>query len=191
VVIHPTAVIAEDATLGDGAEIGPFAVLGLDGEGDGLRIGPAARIRSHTVVYRSTSVGARFQSGHGVLVREATTIGDDVSIGTRSVVEHHVTMGDGVRLHTGCFVPELSVLEEGAWLGPGVIVTNARHPNRPDTKDKLEGVHIERGAVIGAGAVLLPGVRIGKGALVGAGAVVLRDVEAGAVIVGNPGRMLS
>ena len=99
-----------------------------------------------------------------------------------------MVLGDGVRLHSSCFVPEHSVLEDGAWLGPNVVVTNARHPNRPDTKERLEGVHLERGATVGAGAVLLPGVRIGRGALIGAGAIVVDDVPGGATVVGNPAR---
>ncbi|MCS7072396.1 MAG: hypothetical protein NZM00_12895, partial [Anaerolinea sp.] len=57
-------------------------------------------------------------------------------------------------------------------------------------KDRLQGAHIEAGAIIGAGAVLLPGVRIGARALVGAGAVVTRDVPPGVVVVGNPARIL-
>jgi acetyltransferase-like isoleucine patch superfamily enzyme len=124
-----------------------------------------------------------------VLVREHTALGADVSIGSHCVVEHHVTMGDRVRLHSGCFVPEHSVLEAGAWLGPGVIVTNSRYPNRPGSKDELEGVVVQERAVVGAGVVLLPGVVVGRRAVVGAGAVVVADVPAGATVVGNPARM--
>jgi acetyltransferase-like isoleucine patch superfamily enzyme len=47
-----------------------------------------------------------------------------------------------------------------------------------------------RGASLGSGAVILGGVTIGEGALVGAGAVVTRDVPAGAVVVGNPAKVL-
>lgn len=183
-VIDPTADITDDAV------IGPFCVLGTDPEAEAapLRIGAAAIVRSHSVIYRATTIGDRFQAGHGVLVREHTTIGDDVSIGSHTVVEHHVRLADGVRLHSGCFVPEHSVVEAGAWLGPGVTVTNARYPNRPDTKANLEGVLIGAGAVVGAAVVLLPGVVVGEGALIGAGAVVVRDVPAGATVIGNPGR---
>jgi acetyltransferase-like isoleucine patch superfamily enzyme len=190
-VIHATALVGDDVEVGPGTTLGPFAVVGLDGDGPATVVGEGSTIRSHAVVYRGTVLGARAHLGHGAVVREATEVGDDVSIGTRTVVEHHVRLADGVRLHTGCFVPEHSVLDEGAWLGPGVIVTNARYPNRSDTKACLEGVHIEAEAVIGAGAVLLPGVTIGKGALVGAGAVVVHDVEPGAVVVGNPERTLA
>jgi acetyltransferase-like isoleucine patch superfamily enzyme len=49
---------------------------------------------------------------------------------------------------------------------------------------------LERGASIGAAAVLLPGVRVGVHAMVGAGAVVTRDVPPGAVVVGNPARIM-
>lgn len=107
------------------------------------------------------------------------------------MVEHHVRIGAGARLHGGCFVPEHSVIGEEAWLGPGVIVTNARYPNRPGAKASLEGVTVSPGAVVGAGAVLLPGITIGAGALVGAGAVVVRDVAEGERVVGNPGRAMA
>jgi maltose O-acetyltransferase len=43
---------------------------------------------------------------------------------------------------------------------------------------------------IGGAAVICPGVTIGDEAVVGAGAVVTRDVPAGAVVVGNPARVV-
>jgi acetyltransferase-like isoleucine patch superfamily enzyme len=189
-VIDPRALVGEDAELGDGCTIGPFAVVGIDGTAAPLRIGAGAVIRSHAVLYRGSRIGARFHAGHGSLVRDDCELGDDVSVGSHSTVEFGVRMADGVRLHSGCFVPERSVLDEGAWLGPGVVVTNSRYPNRPGSKDELEGVRIGPRAVVGAGAVLLPGVTIGAGATVGAGAVVVRDVPAGTTVAGNPGRAL-
>ena len=190
-MIHGTAIVAEDARIGSGSCIGAFASVGCDGEGPATVLGAGTTIRSYAVVYRATRLGRGVHVSHHAVIREATEIGDEVSVGTHSVVEHHVVLGHGVRLHTGCFVPEHSVLEDGAWLGPGVIVTNARYPNRPDTKEKLEGVRIGPNAVIGAGAVLLPGVTVGEGALVGAGAVVVHDVAPGATVVGNPERTLT
>jgi acetyltransferase-like isoleucine patch superfamily enzyme len=124
-------------------------------------------------------------------VRENNQIGHNVSIGSHSIVEHHVVVGNGVRIHSNAFIPEYSVLEAHCWLGPGVVVTNARYPQSRRAKENLQGVHIESNARIGAGAVLLPGVRIGREAVVGAGAVVTDDVPAGAVVVGNPARVIN
>ena len=52
------------------------------------------------------------------------------------------------------------------------------------------GPTLREGAIVGANATLLPGVVIGKRALVGAGAVVTVNVPDGAVVVGNPARMI-
>lgn len=181
--------------LPDDAQIDPFVVLGKPprGAADGalpLIIGAGCVIRSHTVIYAGNTIGAGLQTGHHVTIRESNTIGANVSIGTGSIVEHHVTIEDGVRLHSRVFVPEYSILEAGCWLGPGVTVTNARYPISRGAKERLEGAIIERGAIIGAGVVLLPGVRIGARALIGAGAVVTRDVPPGMVVIGNPARAI-
>jgi acetyltransferase-like isoleucine patch superfamily enzyme len=49
-------------------------------------------------------------------------------------------------------------------------------------------VIIEDDVWIGIGAIVLKGVHIGRGARIGAGAVVTRDVPAGAIVFGNPAR---
>jgi acetyltransferase-like isoleucine patch superfamily enzyme len=175
--------------------LGPFVIVGQpprDHTSDlaETRIGACAVINSHTVIYAGNSIGRNFRAGHRVLVRELNEIGDDVSIGSGSNVEHHVRIGHGVRLHSNVFVPELSVLEDRCWLGPNVVLTNARYPASPRTKEELAGVHIEARARIGANATILPGIRIGAGALVGAGSVVTVDVAPGAVVVGNPARVI-
>jgi len=188
-VVHP------GVALGDEAVIGDFVVLGISpsGEPSGraeLVIGRAAVIRSHTVIYAGTVIGDRLQTGHGVLIREGNRIGNDVSVGTHTVIEHHVLIGNGVRVHSNAFIPEYSVLEDGSWVGPNVVFTNALYPVSPGAKSTLKGPHLRSGAKIGANATLLPGVVIGRDALVGAGSVVVRDVPDGAVVVGNPARVV-
>ena len=189
VVRFPNVSIAEPFTTGS------FVILGevpRDSEPGALPlvIGPNATIRSHTVIYAGNRIGTNFQTGHGVMIREGNEIGDNVSVGTGSVVEHHVRIGNSVRIHTNAFIPEFTVLEEGVWIGPNAVLTNARYPNAPDTKQTLEGPIVEHHAIIGANVTILPGVRIGKGALVGAGSVVTKDVPAKAIVVGNPARYL-
>ena len=191
----PTSRLYSNVSLGPGAVLGDFVIIGEPphGRADGelpTVIGPGALIRSHTVIYAGNRIGANFQTGHGVLVREENEIGDDVSIGSHSIVEHHVVIRNGARLHSNVFVPEYSLLEEACWLGPNVVVTNARYPRSRSAKAELRGAHIRRGAKIGANATLLPGVTVGENALVGAGAVVVDDVPAGAVVAGNPARVI-
>jgi acetyltransferase-like isoleucine patch superfamily enzyme len=194
VQISPLSVVADTVALADGCVVEEFCLVGRhtgrtsDGTVRPTVIGTGSTVRSHTVIYAGTTIGARFQSGHHVLVRENSTIGDDVSIGSLSVVEHTVTIGDKVRIHSQNFIPEFTVLEEGAWIGPRVTVTNHPFPECPEPAGCMVGVHVGRYARIGANVTLLPGVRIGARALVGAGSVVTRDVAPGAVLVGNPGR---
>ena len=57
-------------------------------------------------------------------------------------------------------------------------------------KDVLLPTKIGRDVWIGANAVILGGVTIGDGAVVAAGAVVTKDVESGAIVAGNPARLL-
>jgi acetyltransferase-like isoleucine patch superfamily enzyme len=184
-----------NVSLGPGAVVGDYAVIGEPprGRADGelpTVIGARAVIRSHTVIYAGNRIGDGFQTGHGALVREENDIGDDVSIGSHSIVEHHVIIRRGARLHSGVFVPEFSVLEEECWLGPHVVVTNARYPRSRNVKEELRGAHIMARAKVGANATLLPGITIGTDALVGAGAVVVDDVPAGGVVAGNPARVV-
>jgi len=181
--------------LGGGTTLGPYVVLGVPPRGQQpgaleLRIGADAHIRSHTVIYAGNVVGDRFQTGHGVLVRESNEIGDDVSIGSHAVVEHHVRIAHGCRIHSNAFIPEYSVLEAGAWVGPNVVLTNAVYPLGHGSKENLRGPILREGAKVGANATVLPGIVIGRDALVGAGAVVVHDVPDGKVVVGNPARIV-
>ncbi len=187
--IHPNVDLGTDAHIGEYVIIGVPPAGATAGELE-TRIGPGATIRSHSVIYAGNRIGARFSTGHGVMVRELNSIGDDVSVGTHSVIEHHVTLGDGVRIHSNVFIPEFSIIEYGAWVGPNVVMTNAKYPRGRDVKRELKGPRLMPGAKIGANATLLPGVTIGRGALVGAGAVVVADVPDGKVVVGNPARVI-
>lgn len=190
-----SAQIFSNVLFADKPTVGAFCIVGEPPRGKKsgelqTRIGARAVIRSHTVIYAGNVIGEDFQTGHGVLIREENEIGNHVSIGSHSIVEHHVKIGNNVRLHSNVFVPEFSVLEDDCWLGPNVVVTNARYPQSKRVKENLRGAHIKRGAKIGANATLLPGVVIGENALVGAGAVVTHHVPDGAVVAGNPARVI-
>jgi sugar O-acyltransferase (sialic acid O-acetyltransferase NeuD family) len=111
-----------------------------------------------------------------------------------AIVESSAKIGAGSQLLAGCFVGVDAVL------GRAVIINSMASV---DHECRLhDGVHVapgatlaglvsvERFAMIGAGAVVLPRVKVGEGAIVGAGAVVIRDVPAGMVVTGNPACIL-
>jgi acetyltransferase-like isoleucine patch superfamily enzyme len=193
--VAPTAILYPNLHLGEGCQIEAFVLLGVPPRARSAgelatQFGVGALVRSHSVIYAGNIIGKYFQTGHGVLVREENQIGDNVSLGSHSIVEHHVLIEDGVRIHSQAFVPEFSILRQGCWIGPHAVLTNARYPLSPSAKPTLKGPTIESGAKIGANATVLPGVVIGAQALIGAGSVVTRDVPPGAIVVGNPARVV-
>lgn len=190
-VIAETAIIHPNVTLGSDVVVEDYCIIGAPFPGyagEPTTIGDGAWIRSHTVIYAGNLIGSNFRTGNKANIRELNRIGDHVSVGTLAVVEHHVEIADGVRIHSQAFIPEHSVLEGGAWIGPNVVLTNAKYPLAPNAKESLVGPRVCAGAKVGANATLLPGVVIGANALVGAGSVVVGDVDPGTVVVGNPAR---
>ncbi len=187
--------IFPNVKLGHNAIIQDYVIIGVPPKGFEpgeieTVIGDAAVIRSHTVIYAGNVIGAHFQTGHNVMIREHNVIGDKVSIGTHSIIEHHVKIGNKVRIHSQAFVPEFSILEDGCWIGPNVVLTNAYHPLCPKAKDCLKGATVKIGAKIGANSTLLPDIVIGEYSLVGAGAIVTRDVPAYKVVAGCPAKVI-
>ncbi len=54
----------------------------------------------------------------------------------------------------------------------------------------IHSAHIERGCLIGIGAIVLDGVRVGAGSIVGAGSVVTKNVAARSLVIGVPAKPL-
>jgi acetyltransferase-like isoleucine patch superfamily enzyme len=185
-----------NVVLGGGCDLQRPCILGKPprGAGEGelpLAIGADAVIRPFTTIYAGSTFGARLQTGQGASIREDNVVGDDVSIGTNAVLEFGNRIGSRVRIHSGCFL-ELVTIEDDVFVGPNVVFTDDPHPmNCPRYQECKGGPVVRRQARIGANSTILPGVVIGKGALVGAGSVVAHDVPAGAVVAGNPARVIN
>lgn len=104
-------------------------------------------------------------------------------------------LGEGAFIARTAYVdpgfPWLITVEAEATLGPGVIIlAHDASMQRHVRRTLIAPVVIGRRAFIGAGAIILPGSKIGDNSIVGAGAVVSGDVPAGAVVVGNPARII-
>jgi acetyltransferase-like isoleucine patch superfamily enzyme len=156
-----------------------------------LRLGRDCYLRTGTIIYTGTTIGDSFQTGHNVIIREECVIGDRCSVWAGTVVDYQCRLGNGVRIHTNCYICQFSTLEDDVFLAPGVSIANDVYPLQEDAAPFMEGATIKRGARVGVNVTILPRVVIGEGALIGAGCVVTRNVEPGAVVVGNPGRVIN
>jgi UDP-2-acetamido-3-amino-2,3-dideoxy-glucuronate N-acetyltransferase len=125
-------------------------------------------------------------------------IGDDTRIGTFVEIQRGAVIGSRCKIQSHTFVCDGVEIGDEVFVGHGVMFINDRRPRATTDDGKLqagddwtlERTVVGRRASIGSGATILCGVTIGEGAVVGAGAVVTSDVDAGAVVAGNPARML-
>jgi len=178
-----------DILVGEGLESDASAIIGYPSSRTAPRelvVGAGARIRSGTVIYLGSRIGARFQTGHNVIVREDCRIGDDVSVWSNSVLDYGCRIGAHVKIHSNCYIAQFTEIQDGAFLAPGVTIANDLYPGQSTSAAMMSGPVIGAGAQIGVNVTILPFVRIGAGCLIGAGAVVVRDVPAGSVAFGNP-----
>jgi hypothetical protein len=101
------------------------------------------------------------------------------------MVGDRVTVECGVQLWNGLRV------EDDVFIGPNATFTHDPHPNGRQQPGPFRETIVKRGASIGANATILPGVIIEENVMIGAGAVVTRNVPRNAVVVGNPGHIVS
>jgi carbonic anhydrase/acetyltransferase-like protein (isoleucine patch superfamily) len=124
----------------------------------------AAFVAANATVIGQVHLGAGASIWYGAVVRGDV---ERIAIGRCSNVQ------DGAILHGDPGQP--TVLEDYVTVGHRAVVHSA---------------HVERGCLIGIGAVVLDGVRVGAGSIVGAGAVVTKDVPPRSLVVGIPGKVL-
>ena len=125
-------------------------------------------------------------------------IGDDVKIGTFVEIQKGAWIGSRCKISSHSFICEGVRLEDEVFIGHGVTFINDRFPRatagdgrlQTDTDWKCDTTTVKLGASIGSGATILCGVTIGERAIVGAGSVVTKDVPDGAIVAGNPARVL-
>lgn len=97
-------------------------------------------------------------------------------------------VGEGLALFHG----QGTVVNEGTVIGANCTLrqcTTIGSKKRADGKLSAAPI-IGNGVDIGANAVIIGPVRVGDGAVIGAGSVVVKDVPAGAVVAGNPARVI-
>jgi carbonic anhydrase/acetyltransferase-like protein (isoleucine patch superfamily) len=127
-------------------------------------ISQAAFVAANAVVMGSVRIASGASIWYGTVVR------GDVE---RIEIGEFTNIQDGAILHGDPGFP--TVLEDHVTVGHRAVIHSA---------------YIERGSLIGIGAVILNGVRIGAGSIIGAGAVVTKDVLPLSLVTGVPGKVV-
>jgi acetyltransferase-like isoleucine patch superfamily enzyme len=126
------------------------------------------------------------------------SIGAGSRIGTFVEIQKGAAIGQNCKISSHSFVCEGVTIEDGVFVGHGVMFTNDLQPRAVNLDGSLQSdadwsvvpTLVKRYASIGSNATIVAGVTIGEGAQIGAGAVVTKDVPAYAVVAGVPARII-
>ncbi len=155
------------------------------------------------------SLGRSVVANHRLILKGPGTIeiGDGANlfafgVGRRTRIvartrEAVVRVGPNARLN-GCELHADVGIEIGrdCIVGQAILLDTDMHstaPSRrtdPDAPVRRAPIVLEPNVWVARAAAILPGVRVGEGAIVGFGSVVTTDVPAGAIVAGNPARVI-
>lgn len=183
--IHPTAIIAESATLGAGVSIGPYCVVGPNVTlGEGVELVSHISIGGHTVIGAGTKVYPFASLGHPPQDLKYKGEPSRLEIGTHCVIREHVTMNPGTegggmltRVGDRCLFMVGAHVAHDCRVGNQVILAN---------NATLAG-HVQVGdhVVIGGLAAVHQFVRIGQHAMIGGLSGVEHDVIPYGTVMGE------
>jgi acetyltransferase-like isoleucine patch superfamily enzyme len=105
------------------------------------------------------------------------------------VIDYGCRIGDNVKVHCNCYVAQLTRIENGVFLAPGVSIANDKYMEIPRFSEKLKGATLRSHCRVGMNAVVLPGVTVGEGSVIGAGSIVTKDIPDMSIAFGNPARI--
>lgn len=183
--IHPTAIIAPDAELAEGVEIGPYTVIGPDVHiGKNTIISPHVVIEAHTDIgegcriFQFASIGVQPQDlkfrgeATRVVIGNYNTIREFVTIHRATMSDIGVTiMGDHNLIMAYCHIAH------NCKLGHHIIMVNAAN---------LAGhIHVEDYAIIGGLTGVHQFTRIGAHCIIGGASAISKDVAPYLLVSGN------
>lgn len=128
--------------------------------------------------------------GRFAMIRPSGYYGREVGAG--------LTIGDNSNIGPYCYLGCSGPIKIGSHVLMGPRVTMSAENHNFDRRDVLisqqgvtrEPITIEDDCWLGSGSIIVAGVHIGKGAIVAAGAVVTKDVPAYAIVAGVPARLI-
>jgi len=164
--------------MGEHSKLYPQSrILNMRSDKDAISIGNATHVLGELMVYPH---GGQIVIGDECYVGDGTRIwsGESIVVGNRVQISHGVNIFDG-RTHP------LSAQARNEHFKK---IIASGHPPEMDLDERP--VVIEDDAWIACMCIILRGVHIGRGAIVGAGSVVTKDVPAWSVVAGNPARVV-
>ncbi|GGM98294.1 bifunctional protein GlmU [Thermus composti] len=167
VVLWPGVVLKGKTRVGEGCEVGPYAVL------EDTVLEPGAKVQAHTVAQGAHLHGGA-SAGPFARLRPGAVLREEVHVGNFVEVKNSL-------LHPGVKAGHLAYLGDaevgaGTNIGAGVITANYDGKRKHKTQ-------IGEKAFIGSNSVLVAPVKVGNRALVGAGSVITQEVPDGALAV--------
>jgi acetyltransferase-like isoleucine patch superfamily enzyme len=193
--VSPLALIKRGVKLPDTCSVGHYSIIESGDIGEYVTIGPYTHVMEGSIIGDSCHLegcfieGAEIGTGSRVYrnahLMKGAVLGKNCLIGAQCFIADGVQIGNGVRMMLNVGIGRLITIGDNVRIGPNVVFSNAN----PEDKI-LHPAMIGEGAFIGTNVVTTPGVSIGSWAEIGAGAVVTRDVPPGAVMVGNPAKVI-
>jgi UDP-N-acetylglucosamine acyltransferase len=183
--VHETAIVHDDADLGQGVTVGPFAIVGPC-----VRIGDGTEVGPRVLIERDTDVGEDCFLANGAVLgtdpQDLKYQGERsvLKVGDRTVIREFATLNRGTAwsgqtvVGTDCLLMAYSHVAHDCELGNHVILSNA--------VNMAGHVVIEDWAIVGGMTAIHQFVRIGAHAFVGGGSRVPQDVPPYCRIAGNP-----
>ena len=181
--VHPTAVIGEGVTLGEGVSIGPYAVIE-----EGAVLGDGAVVMAHSYVGHRVKLGKDAFLYPQVVVREECVLGDRVVIHSGTIIgaDGFGYAKDGGSYHQ---VPQVGnvMLDDDVEIGANTCVDRATTGTTTIGKgSKIDnlvqiGHNVQTGehVIVGAMSGVAGSTRIGSNATIGAQAGVTGHIEIG------------
>ena len=114
-LVHPSAVIASDAVLGEGVQVMAGAIVQ-----PGAKIGVNSIVNTGAQVDHDCVIGAHVHLSPGVTLSGTVTVGDGTHVGTAA------TVVQGLRIGRGCLVAAGTVVTEDVADGERVAGVPAR-----------------------------------------------------------------
>ena len=145
------------------------------------------------------------QLGEGVAIYQpdlvnlyGCSVGPGTKIGAFVEIQKGASIGARCKISSHTFICEGVEIEDGVFIGHGVMFTNDIYPRavteegalQTEADWKVVRTRIKARASIGSNATILAGITIGAGALIGAGAVVTHDVPDYAIVAGVPAKIM-